>query len=113
MYFGHWKPPGVSERMWSIHLDASILGEYQTPGGHSCQPSQKQRAPARSQGAPTSNLRAPESTSGNPRSPKINQEALATTQGSPATSLGKTIILFQNAAGVPGNHTYYLSFNNF
>jgi len=36
MYFSHWKPPGVSERMWSVHLDASISGEYQTPGGRSC-----------------------------------------------------------------------------
>ena len=36
MYFSHWKPPGVSERMWSVNLDASISGEYQTLGGHSC-----------------------------------------------------------------------------
>jgi len=21
MYFSHWKPPGVSERMWSVNLD--------------------------------------------------------------------------------------------
>jgi hypothetical protein len=40
MYFGHWKPPGVSERMWSVNLDASISGEYQTLGGHSSQPSE-------------------------------------------------------------------------
>jgi len=26
MYFCHWKPPGVSERMWSVNLDASISG---------------------------------------------------------------------------------------
>ena len=24
MYFSHWKPPAVSERMWSVNLDASI-----------------------------------------------------------------------------------------
>jgi len=40
MYFSHWKPPGVSERMWSVNLDASISGEYQTLGGHLCQPSE-------------------------------------------------------------------------
>jgi len=39
MYFSHWKPPGVSERMWSANLYASISGEYQTLGVHSCQPS--------------------------------------------------------------------------
>jgi len=35
MDFSHWQPPGVSERMCSVHLDASISGEYQTQGGHS------------------------------------------------------------------------------
>ena len=40
MYFSHWKPPGVSERMWSVNLDGSISGEYQTIGGHSCEPSE-------------------------------------------------------------------------
>jgi len=35
MYFSHWKPPGVSERMWSVKLEASISGGYQTLGGHS------------------------------------------------------------------------------
>jgi len=40
MYFSHCKPPGVSERMWSVNLDASISGEYQTLGGHSCRPSE-------------------------------------------------------------------------
>jgi len=28
----------VSERMWSVNLDASISGEYQTVGGHSGRP---------------------------------------------------------------------------
>jgi hypothetical protein len=35
MYFSHWKPPGVSERMWNVNLEASISGEYQTLGAHS------------------------------------------------------------------------------
>jgi len=26
MYFSHWKPPGVFERMWSVTLDVSISG---------------------------------------------------------------------------------------
>jgi len=38
MYFSHWEPPGVSERMWSGHLEASISGMYQTLGGHSGRP---------------------------------------------------------------------------
>jgi len=40
MYFSHWKPPGVSEKMWSVNLDVSISGEYQTLGGHFCRPSE-------------------------------------------------------------------------
>ena len=40
MYFRHWKPQGVSERMWSVNIDASISAEYQTLGGHSCRPSE-------------------------------------------------------------------------
>jgi len=47
----------------------------------------------------------------------------ATSLGAPATSLGtprmtveqsgKNNVFFGNAAGVPGNHSYYLSFNDF
>jgi len=40
MYFSHWKPPGVSERIWSVNLDGSISGKYQTLGGHSGRPSE-------------------------------------------------------------------------
>jgi hypothetical protein len=40
MYFSHWKPQGVSERMRSVNLDASIAGQYETLGGHSCWPSE-------------------------------------------------------------------------
>ena len=35
MYFRLWKPSEVSERMWSVNLDGSISGEYQTIRGHS------------------------------------------------------------------------------
>jgi len=52
MYFSHWKPPGVSERIWSVNLDASISGEYQTLEGHSCWPSEYLGAPATNLGAP-------------------------------------------------------------
>jgi hypothetical protein len=38
MYFMHWKPPGVSARMWSVNLDVSISGDYWTLGGHPCRP---------------------------------------------------------------------------
>jgi hypothetical protein len=54
LYFRHWKPPGVSERMWSVNLDASISGEHQTLGGHSCWPSESLGALTTSLGAPGS-----------------------------------------------------------
>jgi hypothetical protein len=40
MYFSLWKTPGVSERMWSANLEASISGEFQTLGGYSVRPSE-------------------------------------------------------------------------
>jgi len=40
MYFSYWKRPWVSERMWSVNIDVSISGEYQTLGGHSCRSSE-------------------------------------------------------------------------
>jgi hypothetical protein len=52
MLFSHWEPAGVSERMGSANLDASISGEYQTLGRHSCRPSEYL-------GAPTTPLAAP------------------------------------------------------
>jgi len=48
----HWNPAGVSERMWSVHLDASISVEYRTLGGHSCRPSQWLGVPTTRVGAP-------------------------------------------------------------
>jgi hypothetical protein len=38
MYFSHWEPPGVCERMWSENLKASIWGENETLGGPCGQP---------------------------------------------------------------------------
>jgi hypothetical protein len=35
MYFSRWKYPGVSERMWSVNLEASVSREYQTLEGYS------------------------------------------------------------------------------
>jgi hypothetical protein len=35
MYFSLWKTAGVSERMWSVNIEESISGEYQTLGGYS------------------------------------------------------------------------------
>ena len=63
MYFSHWKPPGVSERMWSVNLDASISAEYQTLGGHSCRPWEQLAAPMTSLGAVTTSLGTPGSAS--------------------------------------------------
>ena len=40
MYFSLWKTPGVSERMWSVNLEVSMSGEYQTLGGFSGRPSE-------------------------------------------------------------------------
>jgi hypothetical protein len=68
MYFRHWKPPGVSERMWSVNLDASISGEYQTLGELSGQPSEKLGALATSMGAPTTSLGARTTSLGTPGS---------------------------------------------
>ena len=34
MYFSLWKPPGISERMWGVNLDASSSGDYETLGRH-------------------------------------------------------------------------------
>jgi hypothetical protein len=52
MYFSLWKPPEVSERMWSVNLEGSISEEYQTVGGHSGRPSEKLRSPLTVTGVP-------------------------------------------------------------
>jgi hypothetical protein len=56
MKFSRWGPPGVSETMWSVNLDASISGDYQTIGGHSCRPSKKLGVPTTIMGAPRTSL---------------------------------------------------------
>jgi hypothetical protein len=40
MYVRHWKPPGLSEKMCSVNLDASISGKYQPLAVHSGWPSE-------------------------------------------------------------------------
>jgi len=48
--------------------------------------------------------------------PATNLGAPATSLGAPPTRVeqsGKSNIFFGNAAAAPGNHSYYLSFNNF
>ena len=48
--------------------------------------------------------------------PATNLGALATSLGAPRISVEqsrKNNIFFGNAAGAPGNHSYYLSFNDF
>jgi len=44
MYFSFWQPPEVSERIWSVNLEWSISGEYQTVRGHSGLPLEYWRA---------------------------------------------------------------------
>ena len=71
-------------------------------------------------GAPVTNL---EVLPTSPEAPMANLGALIISLGVLVTSLGalrttveqsgKHIIIFGNAAGVPGNHTYYLLFNDF
>jgi len=75
MYFSHWKPPGVSERMWSVNLDASISGEYETRGGHSCRPSEEEGVPATSKRAPATGLGAPATAGGKPESTGNNSRS--------------------------------------
>ena len=71
--------------MWSVNLDASMSGEYQTLGGHSCRPSELLGAPVTNLGAPATSLGAPRIT--------VEQS-------------GKNFF-FGNVAGAPGNHSYY------
>jgi hypothetical protein len=52
MYFSYWKAAGVFVTMWSLNLDASISGEYQTLGEHSCRLSELLGARMKTLGAP-------------------------------------------------------------
>jgi len=67
---------------------------------------------ATSQGVPTTSLRAPMTTLA---APITNLRAPVTSLRAPRITVersGKNNIFFANAAGAPGNHSYYLSFNN-
>jgi hypothetical protein len=66
------------------------------------------------------NLGAPVNNRGvlatNMRALATNLGVLVTGPGAPRITVeqsGKNNIFFGNAAGAPGNHSYYLSFNNF
>jgi len=52
IYCSLWEPPEVSERMWSVNLDASISGEYQTVGGYSGRPSESLKSLMTGSGVP-------------------------------------------------------------
>jgi len=101
--------PGMAERMWSVNLDAAISGEYQTLGGHSCWPSEELGGPATSLGVPTTSLGAGGNSSD--KAGSAGDRSGSTSNHSRAVR--ENNILFGNAAGVPGNHSYYLSFNDF
>jgi hypothetical protein len=62
--------------------------------------------PATNQGAPVTSLGAPAPSLG---AQAISLEAPQIT----VAKSGKNIIFFGNTAGVPGNQSYYLSFNKF
>jgi len=72
------------------------------------------------QGAATTSLTVPTTSL---RVPTTSLRAATTTLGVPTASLGTPLItvwlsgnnniLFGNIAGVPGNHSYYISFNDF
>ena len=75
-------------------------------------------APATSLGAPATSLGAPATSLGAPTTslgaPKTSLRAPATSLGAPRITVeqsGKNIF-FGNAASAPGNHSYYLSFND-
>jgi hypothetical protein len=59
MYFSHRKRSGVSERIWSVNLDESSSGEYQTLGGDSSRPRESLGVPAKSLRAQTPRLGVP------------------------------------------------------
>jgi len=78
------------------------------------------RVQATSLGAPTTHLAAPTT---HLEAPNTSLGVPTTSLGAPTTSLGahriaakqsrNNIIFFWNTAGAPGNHGYYLSFNDF
>jgi len=70
--------------MWSVNFDASVSGEYQPLGAHSCWPSELLGALATSLGPP-----------------RITVE-----------QSGKNLIFFGNATDAPVNQSYYVSFND-
>jgi hypothetical protein len=83
--------------MWSVNLDTSISGKYQTLAGHSCWPSEHLSVPATNLGASATTL-----------------GVLARSLGARRITVeqsGKNNFFFGNAAGTPGNHSHYLSFN--
>jgi hypothetical protein len=71
-------------------------------------------------GAPVTSLEVPAKSLG---APTTSLGTLMTSLGAPITSLGapritveqsgKNNIFFGNTVGAPGNHSYYLSFNNY
>jgi len=72
-------------------------------------------------GVIVTSLGAPRSAGENFRCTWEHLGVLLTSLGAPATTLGAPRItadqsgknIFRNTAGAPGNHSYYLSFNDF
>jgi hypothetical protein len=118
MYISLWKPPEGSKRMWSVNLDASSSGEYQTVGGHSSQPSEYLRSPMTGTGVPWEwlwlvweHLGAPERTLGAPGRVGYKSGSAVDKSGSTSNhsrAVREKHLLWEccrcawNAAGAPG-----------
>ena len=83
-------------------------------------PATRPGVPATSLGAPATSLRAPAASLGAPATslgaPTTGLGAQAPSLGAPRITVnqsGKNNIFLGNAACAPGNHSYYLLFNNF
>jgi hypothetical protein len=65
-------------------------------------------APTTTLGAPTTTLEAPGSAGDKPGS----AGDMSGSASNDSTAVWENNIIFGNAAGAPGNHSYYLSFND-
>ena len=99
MQLCHWEPLGVSESCWTRIPGWSNPRVYWTDPVAFKSTWEHLGALATRLGAPTTSLEAPVTSLG---------AARITVEQS-----GRNNIFLGNTAGAPGNHSYYLSFNNF
>jgi hypothetical protein len=99
MLLSHWEPLGVSESCWTRITGWPNPRVYWTDAVAFRCTWEHLGAPVTRLGTPTTSLDAPATSLGSPR---ITVE-----------QSGRNNIFFGNTAGAPGNHSYYLSFNDF